>query len=98
VKEDVSEKLPDKSLLPDENGNQTQIDAEMSIHHVHHHLQKEDPHHDEHQFLDDRGQTIPKRESGAIIGHGKVLSDLPGRRGRIQSLNAMSYTFCAVLL
>jgi hypothetical protein len=77
VEEDVSEKLPDKSLLPDEKGNQAQIDTEMSPRHVHHHLQEEDSHHDKHQFLDDRGQAISKRKSGAIIGHDEVLSDLP---------------------
>jgi hypothetical protein len=76
VKEDVSDELPDKSLLPDEKRNQAQIDTEMSPHHVHHHLQEEDPHHDEHQFLDDRGQAISKSESGAIIGHDIALSDL----------------------
>jgi hypothetical protein len=78
VKEDVSEELPDKSLLPDANRDQAQILTEMPARHVRHHLQEEDPRHDKHQFLDDRGQPIPKRESGAIIGHDIVLSDLAG--------------------
>jgi hypothetical protein len=68
VEEDVGRQLPQKIFLPDQNGDKAKVKADAA---AHDHLEQEDSTHDNHQFLDDRGQTISKRET--VVGHVNFL-------------------------
>jgi hypothetical protein len=64
MEKNVSGQLPKKILFPNQNGDKSKGEADTV---AHNHLEEEDNTHDDHQFFNDRCQTISKRI--AVIGH-----------------------------
>jgi hypothetical protein len=57
MKENVSQKLPQIIIPPDQDRNQTEIELDPP---AGHHLKEKDSSHDDHQIFDNRCQAIPK--------------------------------------
>jgi len=66
MEKDIGGQLPQKIFLPNQNGDKAKVKVDPA---AHDHLEEEDRTHDDHQFLDDRCQTISKRET--VVGHIK---------------------------
>ena len=68
VKKDIGDKLPYEIFLPDQNGDKAEVEIDSGAHRQ---LEKKEHPHDDHQFFNDRCQTIPKRKTVAIVSHLK---------------------------
>jgi len=66
VKEDVGDQWPQEKLLPNQNGDESQINVDLA---AHQHLEEKNSQHDREQFLNDRGQIISERKTVTVIGH-----------------------------
>ncbi len=60
VKKDVGNQLPKEKFLPDENGNEGKPIIKIDLAEFSHSLKNENGSHDDHQFFDDRRQSISK--------------------------------------
>jgi len=81
VEEDIGRQLPQKIFLPDQNGDKAKVKVDPA---AHDHLEQEDSPHDDHHFLDDRCQTISKRE--AVVGHFNFLFSSPFNKGGLRGI------------
>ena len=66
VEKNVRPQLPEVEPLPDKIRDQAEVDDEEVTHPF---LEEEDRTHDDHQLLDDRGETVPEGEAISVGGH-----------------------------
>jgi hypothetical protein len=74
MKKDVGDQLPKKILFPNQNGDECKvvikiINIGFDFADFNYFLKEKDSNHDDHQFFNNGCQTIPERETVAVIAH-----------------------------
>jgi hypothetical protein len=79
VKKDVGGQLPQKILLPNQDGNECKvvneiIDVDFELADFNYFLEEKESNHDNDQIFDDGGQPLSKRETVMVVSHFNLLS------------------------